>query len=43
MLAEAARNCKAAGVVNAVLAVSDDRLSRVEGDFDLVHSVIVLL
>jgi len=43
MLAEAARNCKAAGVVNSVLAVSDDRLSRVEGDFDLVHSVIVLL
>lgn len=42
MLAEARRNCDAAGVQSASLVLSDDTLSRVEGDFDLVHTCIVL-
>jgi len=42
MLAEARRNCDARGIGNVVLELSDDRLSRVRGDFDLVHSAIVL-
>jgi SAM-dependent methyltransferase len=42
MLAEARRNCDAAGLDNVMLVLSDDTLSAVEGEFDLVHSVIVL-
>jgi SAM-dependent methyltransferase len=41
MLAEARRNCEAAGLDNVTLVISDDTLSAVEGEFDLVHSVIV--
>lgn len=42
MLAEARRNCEREGLDNVVLAPSDDALSAVQGDFDLVHSCIVL-
>jgi SAM-dependent methyltransferase len=42
MLAEARRNCEAAGLANVRLVPSDDGLSRVEGRFDFVHSYIVL-
>lgn len=42
MLAEARRNCDAAGASHVRLLPSDDRLSAVEGEFDLVHSYIVL-
>lgn len=42
MLAEAARNCNLAGLHNVKLVASDDRLNQVEGQFDLVHSCIVL-
>lgn len=41
MLREARRNCDAYGVENVELLRSDDRLSRVEGSFDFVHSFIV--
>jgi SAM-dependent methyltransferase len=42
MLAEARRNSDAAGLANVSFEVSDDELSALRGDFDLVHSVIVL-
>lgn len=42
MLAEADRNCHAHGLANVSLVTSDDRLSAVTGEFDLVHSVITL-
>jgi SAM-dependent methyltransferase len=42
MLAEARKNCASAGAVNVQLLPSDDRLSAVAGDFDFVHSYIVL-
>jgi SAM-dependent methyltransferase len=42
MLAEARRNCDREGLSNVVLLPSDDALSAVDGDFDLVHSCIVL-
>jgi SAM-dependent methyltransferase len=42
MLAEARRNCDAAGALNVKLLPSDDALSAVEGEFDLVHTFIVL-
>ncbi len=42
MLAEARRNCEAAGVGHVALVDSDDDLSQVDGPFDLVHSCIVL-
>lgn len=42
MLAEARRNCDAACVQGASLVLSDDTLSQVDGDFDLVHTCIVL-
>ncbi|MDP3222592.1 MAG: class I SAM-dependent methyltransferase [Rubrivivax sp.] len=42
MLAEAQRNCEARAIGNVVLAGSDDELTEVEGEFDLVHSAIVL-
>jgi SAM-dependent methyltransferase len=42
MLAEARRNCDAAGALHVKLLPSDDALSAVEGEFDLVHSFIVL-
>jgi SAM-dependent methyltransferase len=41
MIAEAQRNCAAFGVANARFALSDPRLSAVDGTFDLVHSYIV--
>ena len=42
MLAEARRNCELQGVTNAQLVMSDDTLSAVQGDFDFVHSCIVI-
>jgi cyclopropane fatty-acyl-phospholipid synthase-like methyltransferase len=42
MIAEARRNCDAERVSNASFVESDDQLSRVQGQFDLVHSYIVL-
>ena len=42
MIAEARENCIDAGVSNADFVLSDDRLSRLTGAFDLVHSYIVL-
>jgi SAM-dependent methyltransferase len=42
MLAEARSNCDRMGVGNVTLARSDDILSEVQGQFDLVHSTIVL-
>ncbi|HEX6628877.1 MAG TPA: class I SAM-dependent methyltransferase [Gemmatimonadaceae bacterium] len=42
MLAEARRNCDAAGAANVELVQGDDELSRVAGTFDFVHSYIVL-
>lgn len=42
MLAETRRNCTRYGIANATLIKGDDRLSAVEGRFDLVHSTIVL-
>lgn len=42
MLAEARRNCDAAGAPHVRLVSSDDDLSAVDGEFDLVHSYIVL-
>ena len=42
MLAEAGKNCRERGVTNVSLLKSDDELSTVEGEFDLVHSFIVL-
>ncbi len=42
MLAEARRNCDAQGITNVQLLPSDDTLSSLSGDFDLVHSCIVL-
>lgn len=41
MLAEAQRNCAAAGVSNAEFVRSDGDWPRVEGTFDFVHSFIV--
>ena len=42
MLAEARRNCELQGLNNVVLALSDDALSAVQGQFDLVHTCIVI-
>jgi SAM-dependent methyltransferase len=42
MLAEARRNCDAAGATAVRLVRSDDRLSAIDGRFDFVHSYIVL-
>jgi len=42
MLSEARRNAERAGIVNAEFVKGDDDLSRVTGDFDFVHSYIVL-
>lgn len=42
MLAEARANCAAQRCANVVLQRSDDRLSALQGTFDLVHSYIVL-
>ena len=42
MLAEARRNCAELGLANVQLVLSDDDLSQVQGEFDLVHSAIVL-
>jgi 2-polyprenyl-3-methyl-5-hydroxy-6-metoxy-1,4-benzoquinol methylase len=42
MLEIAERNLKAMGIDNVQYVLSDDSLSRVEGDFDLVNSFIVL-
>jgi len=42
MLAEARRNCEAAGFGAVKLVRSDDELSAVTGEFDFVHSYIVL-
>lgn len=41
MLDEARRNCDAAGIGNVDLVGSDDELSKVEGEYDLIHSHIV--
>jgi SAM-dependent methyltransferase len=42
MLAEARINCEEHGITNVSLLMSDDTLSKAEGQFDLVHSCIVL-
>jgi SAM-dependent methyltransferase len=42
MLDEARRNCHEGGLKNVELVLSDDTLSAVNGEFDLVHSSIVL-
>jgi len=42
MLAEARRNCAEQGCSNVTLVLSDDSLSQVNGQFDLVLSCIVL-
>jgi len=42
MLAEARRNCAELGLANVDLRLSDDELSNAVGEFDLVHSFIVL-
>lgn len=42
MIAEAQQNCRTFGVKNVDFFLSDDRLSEVKGEYDLVHSVIVL-
>ena len=42
MLDEARRNCVERGIGNVALVLSDDTLSAAEGQFDLVHSCIVL-
>ncbi len=41
MMAEAARNCRERNLSNVSFVKSDDRLSRLEGTFDLIHSSIV--
>jgi SAM-dependent methyltransferase len=41
MLEEARRECDARGLTNVTLEVSDDSLSRLTGEFDFIHSVIV--
>ena len=42
MLKEAAANCKKYSCDNVTLLRSDDQLSNVDGQFDLIHSFIVL-
>jgi SAM-dependent methyltransferase len=42
MLAEARRNCDLEGLANVHLLLTDDSLSCVQGQFDFVHSFIVL-
>ncbi|HJP60816.1 MAG TPA: class I SAM-dependent methyltransferase [Gemmatimonadaceae bacterium] len=42
MLAEARRNCDAAGATAVRLVQSDDNLSALDGEFDFIHSYIVL-
>jgi len=42
MLAEARRNCDAAGATRVQLLQGDDEMSAVTGSFDFVHSYIVL-
>ena len=42
MLAEARRNCDAAGAGNVQLVQGDDDLSAVHGEFDFIHTYIVL-
>ena len=42
MLEEAMRNCEQRGITNAEFALSDDALSTVAGQVDLVHSAITL-
>jgi 2-polyprenyl-3-methyl-5-hydroxy-6-metoxy-1,4-benzoquinol methylase len=41
MLAEARRNCSEAGLANVDFALADDGLSRLQGEFDFIHSYIV--
>ena len=41
MLQEAGRNCRDRGATNVELALGDDALSHVQGDFDLLHCVLV--
>jgi 2-polyprenyl-3-methyl-5-hydroxy-6-metoxy-1,4-benzoquinol methylase len=42
MLAEATSNAMSAGISNIDFVLSDDDLAKIEGDFDLIHSYIVL-
>lgn len=41
MLAEAKRNCEERSITNVTFALADDELSKVEGGFDLIHSILV--
>jgi SAM-dependent methyltransferase len=42
MLAEAASNCEKRNVENVALVKSDDRLTQLDGSFNLIHSCLVL-
>jgi SAM-dependent methyltransferase len=42
MLEEAKANCASKGLTNVRLALSDDHFTQLDGNFDLVHSSIVL-
>jgi len=42
MLAEAQRNCSLYQIHNCDFILSDDKLSKVNGNFDLIHSFLVL-
>ena len=41
MLEEAKRNCQGCDVENVELVESDDQLSKLEGEFDFIHSCVV--
>ncbi len=41
MLSEARKNCEARGMDNVELVKSDDRLSKVKGEFNFVHAFVV--
>lgn len=41
MLAEARKNCDERALSNVTLALADDELSGLEGNFDFIHSVLV--
>lgn len=42
MLEEAKKNCQEQGLVNVSFLISDDTLTRLKGEYDLIHSTIVL-
>jgi len=42
MIEEAKKNCKAEGLENVNFLISDDALTKLKGEFDLIHSTIVM-